>query len=328
MGRYAPLVPRPLPCPAQFPPAMTEPWKAEIEIDEDLVRCELARLRPELREARIERLGDGWDASAWLVDSEWVVRFPRRAMGRDAVENEIHVTPLLAPHLDIPIPVPEWIGSQSETYPYRFVGHRMIPGATGCSLAADDAARGGLAEHLGHALRTLHTIRLETQREADAPLDTLKRANMSRRHGLMRSAIDAMETQRAELALDDVLARAGELCETPPWQGSPVWVHGDLYARHLALAPDGSLAGIIDWGDCHRGDPALDLSLAISFLPSAARGAFRSAYGPIDAHTWSRAHFGALHYGVHLTRFGDATQDAAMSQTGRIALAHAMSSED
>ena len=42
-------------------------WDAELVVDERLVRRLLRRF-PELELASVERLAEGWDRSAWLVD--------------------------------------------------------------------------------------------------------------------------------------------------------------------------------------------------------------------------------------------------------------------
>ena len=70
-------------------------------------------------------------------------------------------------------------------------------------------------------------------------------------------------------------------------------VHGDVYARQLLLDSAGRLAAVIDWGDMHRGDPALDLSIAYSFLPHEARPVFYENYGNIDEDARNRARFRA-----------------------------------
>ena len=69
--------------------------------------------------------------------------------------------------------------------------------------------------------------------------------------------------------------------------------HGDLYARHL-LIDKKKLTGIIDWGDCELGHPAVDLAIAFSFLPPASHDTFKAAYGPINAETWKFARIRAL----------------------------------
>ena len=43
----------------------------------------------------------------------------------------------------------------------------------------------------------------------------------------------------------------------PPWDGQPVWHHGDLDVRNW-LVRDGRIRGVIDWGSMGVGDPACD----------------------------------------------------------------------
>ena len=100
-------------------------------------------------------------------------------------------------------------------------------------------------------------------------------------------------------------------------------MHGDLYARHLLVDEAKALAGVIDWGDVHVGDPALDLSIAFSFLPPAARHTFRQTYGEIDEATWARARFRALHYGAILVEYGANSADLAIKALGEYALQYA-----
>ena len=104
-------------------------------------------------------------------------------------------------------------------------------------------------------------------------------------------------------------------------------MHGDLYARHLLLDENKQLCGVIDWGDTHKGDPALDLGIAFSLLPKAARSPFRQAYGNIDEASWARARFHALHYALALLLYGREVQDVAMCELGRWAIASSFGPE-
>ena len=97
------------------------------------------------------------------------------------------------------------------------------------------------------------------------PGDEIERANMRRRLTMLRERATA-----AGALAEQAMRLAEELAETPRHSGRPCWVHGDLYARHLLLDETRLPSGVIDWGDVHLGDPALDLSVAISFLPPAA----------------------------------------------------------
>ena len=72
-----------------------------------------------------------------------------------------------------------------------------------------------------------------------------------------------------------------------------MFLHGDLHLRHV-LVDDGSLAGVIDWGDCCTGDPSIDLQVAWSMLPPEGREAFFAEYGAVDEDVQSRARVLAL----------------------------------
>jgi aminoglycoside phosphotransferase (APT) family kinase protein len=96
------------------------------------------------------------------------------------------------------------------------------------------------------------------------------------RHWVARFDGDPRVTEEWERAL-----------EAPPWDGPPVWHHGDLDARNW-LVRDGRISGVIDWGSMGVGDPAVDVMVAWKLHSAAARDAFRAALGPDDA-TWARA---------------------------------------
>src|SRR5205807_941090 len=110
------------------------------------------------------------------------------------------------------------------------------------------------------------------------------------------------------------------LAKAAPHNAPPCWVHGDLYSRHLLVNESGMLCGVIDWGDVHLGDPALDISIALSFLPPKARPEFEAAYGPIDETAWDRARFKAIWYGAPLIEYGMDVGDEAIRNAGVDAL--------
>jgi aminoglycoside phosphotransferase (APT) family kinase protein len=81
-----------------------------------------------------------------------------------------------------------------------------------------------------------------------------------------------------------------------PWDGPPVWLHGDLQSGNL-LAASGRLRAVIDFGGLGVGDPACDAMAAWTFLPRATRSVFRAALRVDDA-TWERARGWALSVGL------------------------------
>lgn len=287
-------------------------WTPEIELGPERVRELLAAAFPELDGADVEPLGEGFDNLAVRVAGRWVFRFPRRELGARLFANEVAWLSRHAGRLPMRVPVPERVSGPCLGHPFPFGGYREIVGTTACRANLDESDRAALAAPLGAFLGALHALGVPEVHGGDP----LRRSDV-RRRGL-RAVERAREVPGADVAAVERAVAAG--VASAPWSGRPTWVHGDLYGRHLVV-DRGRLVGVIDWGDVHVGDPAIDLSIGWSFLPSGAHAAFLAAYGlPVDQATWARARAVALDYGAILSAYGASIGDRAAEALGRLAL--------
>lgn len=290
---------------------MTRPWHAEHPITADLARSLIRARFPDVAAERVEPLGSGWDNTAFLVDGTLVFRFPHKPSAAALLETEARVLPRVAPRLPLAVPDPRWIGEPGDAFPWPFVGYALLPGRPACTLALPAEARAAAAPALGEFLARLHAIPT-----AGLPLpgDTLDRTNFRTRMPLLE----------ARLA---VLAERGVIEDAAPWLAlfrrlpdaaparAPALVHGDLYACHLLVDERGAVCGVIDWGDVHAGDRAVDLMLLYAFLPSAARDAFLRAYGAVDARDLRVARLRAAFHSVSLAWFAlERGDDAVLAE--------------
>jgi aminoglycoside phosphotransferase (APT) family kinase protein len=295
------------------------PWEPDVETDAARCTARIQTRFPDLAPARLEALGVGWDNAAYLVNGALVFRFPRRRLAVELLQNELRALPHVAPCLPVPVPAPSHVGTPDEANPYPFAGYPLLPGTTACRVAWTDEGRTALAVPLARFLRALHDAPCDASVRAWAAVDDW-RSDLERR---ARANVERLVRRSPPLEAGEVaraVAASQRLSRTPPWAAPTRWVHGDLYARHLLVDEDRRLVGVIDWGDVHLGDPALDLSIAWSFLPARARPAFLEAYGPVDEATWDRARFRALHYGALLVDYGVKVGDDALLTVGRYAL--------
>ncbi len=253
-------------------------WRPEVVVGEALARALLADQFPELELGAFSLIGEGWDNTAWLVDEQWVFRFPRRTIALPLVARELAVLPALAPQLPLPVPEPVFVGRPDPAYPWPFLGARLVPGVELAVAELDDDGRTALARPLGEFLRALHAAELD----ADLPLDPNRRTDMPFRVARARTMLLELGVgpERTEPIFVDAL-------QLPP-PGPPTLVHGDLHLRH-ALVAGGGLSGVIDWGDVCRADPAIDLVLVWCSLPPGARGVFLAAYGTVSEAALVRA---------------------------------------
>jgi aminoglycoside phosphotransferase (APT) family kinase protein len=197
------------------------------------------------------------------------------------------------------VPLPELRGTPGPGYPWTFAGHRLVPGLTAERADLTEEERSEAAAPLGRFLKVLHSL----------PADQLEGDRIGR--------LDAARL-RKEIR--------GRLPQAPGFIDDPVrdpreevLVHGDLHARQL-LIEAGHLRGVLDWGDAHRGDRAVDLAIAHSFLPRKAHTAFRAAYGPIDAETWKLARLRAVHVSAALLTYAKDVSDVRLAREAEGAL--------
>jgi aminoglycoside phosphotransferase (APT) family kinase protein len=295
------------------------PWTAERSVSPELAR-DLIELRfPALAPVRVESPSEGWDNVAYLVNGSYIFRFPRRGIAAGLIRTEAAVLPVIAPRLPLEVPVPLFAGEPEERFPWPFAGYRRIAGRTACRANLDDEQRRRAAVALGRFLRALHAVPREEADRAGAGPDTLARLDVGKHRGMVTERLDELQAK----GLWDDVRPWREIAEAMPADlppGGPVLVHGDLYARHILVDDQSAPCGVIDWGDVHLGEPALDLSIAHGFLPPAARDAFRAAYGPIDEETWRKARFRALFHTVILLLYGADIGDADLIREARTAL--------
>lgn len=247
-------------------------------------------------------------------------RFPRRRIAAELIEREIAVLPQIASRLPLAISAPSYIGRKSAAYPWVFAGYELISGSTSCSVFLSDRSRAALAEPLARFLRALHDIDPRPLVAAGLPPDEIGRLDHEKR---LRAAQQRAAAFAALGHFEDVSPFLQWLEAHPPRlldEGDRRVVHGDLYARHIVIDDRRVPSGVIDWGDVHLGDPALDIAIAHLILPSNVHAAFRACYGPIDEPTWSAARYRAMYHAFLELEYGLREGDGGMRDSGATAL--------
>jgi aminoglycoside phosphotransferase (APT) family kinase protein len=292
---------------------LPRPWETDHQVTRELARHLIAGQFPSLVPGNLELLGKGWDNTAFLVDGRIVFRFPRKQSAAALLETEARVLPGLAAHLPVPVPLPEWHGQPTEAFPWPFLGHRLIPGETACSRHLSPVERGELAPAIATFLARLHAVPVAS---CALPRDQLDRANFMLRMPLIVERLDLLHAR-------------GVIQEVKPWldlfagtrateePAARAVVHGDLYACHLLVDTDHRLCGVIDWGDVHAGDPAIDLMIVYAFLPASARAPFFEIYGHVAERTRAIARLRAAFHSISVTWYGSELSDGSLLREGR-----------
>jgi len=294
---------------------MSHQWEAEQIIEPPMALQLIKEQFPELAAKTIRLLGAGWDNTAFVIDEELIFRFPRREIALPLLEAEWCALPKLAPRLPVPIPIPQWKGSPTANFPWPFIGYRMIPGFTACYANLPEEERAALAQPIARFLAVLHATPKSEISQCHIPGD-----NRSRIDGtLLTAKIKKNFEELSLLRLLEDKKHLESIVENLQHFRAPIStfvVHGDFYVRHLLVDEQHHLAGVIDWGDIHLGDPAIDLAVAHSFLPAQAHSSFIKAYGEISEDTWALAKLRALYSSTLLVLFGHHSGDPIITREG------------
>ncbi|HKS56849.1 MAG TPA: aminoglycoside phosphotransferase family protein [Steroidobacteraceae bacterium] len=266
---------------------------ADIGIDEALVRSLLCEQHPDLASLPLREIDSGWDNAMFRLGDSLVVRLPRRVAVTHLIEREQEWLPQLAPLLPIPVPAPVRLGRPAQNYSWRW---SIVPWLAGrnadlCEPRADQA------ERLAAFLCALHR-----PAPANAPLNPYRGVPLREREQQMAERVRRLERETTLLS-DDVM-RIYHAAIDVPIDVAPTWLHGDLHAGNL-LVEDGTISGVIDWGDMTVGDRATDLATLWMNLNDrkARENAMRACNGVSDA-TWLRAKGWAVFFGVTLGTSG------------------------
>jgi aminoglycoside phosphotransferase (APT) family kinase protein len=258
----------------------------EVDIDERLVLRLLAEQFPQWAGLPLVRAEPAGTVSAiFRLGEDLAVRLARRHGPTQPADKESEWLPRLGPVVPLEIPVPVARGHPTDGYPWFW---DVVTWVRGESVPVEAIDPIEAAHDLAGFVAALQRVD-----PAGAPAG----------RGIpLRERDEEIRYWLARFRGDPAAGRAWDRALTmPPWDGPPVWHHGDLDARNWVVR-DGRISGVIDWGSMGVGDPACDVMVAWKLHSAEARDAFREAL-PTDDATWERARGWALSQAVAILAY-------------------------
>jgi aminoglycoside phosphotransferase (APT) family kinase protein len=277
------------------------PWHNEYPLDADRVAAILrSDLAGELTVGHVEPLGEGWDFTTFLVDGEWVFRFPKRRQSARQLARERKLLAALAPALaNQPIAIPDYRFSIStpKAFPLAYVGYRVLRGTPLLECDRDALDHTALGRQLGAFL-----ARLESAAPSPRPriyYDPFPSDWIEFRH----------ELSDAKASLPAPIAAACErlLATTPkPDDAPPLFGHCDLGAEHILVDTANSrITAVIDWGDAGWGNRVADLVGLWAWGGDAAVQSTLPTWGHVlSPDDWIRLRLWGVAYAIGSAYYG------------------------
>ncbi len=191
----------------------------------------------------VSLLGAGFDFETYLVNDEWVFRFPNTPNEADALVNENHILNDLS--LPTATPVYEhWLSSPTG-YPMPIAAYRIIRGECMESLDPDSCDTTQLAKDLGKTLQSLHGTNVHHERHT-ANLDDFT----------LREVVGNLNAVTAELPTSEqsTVTQFVERYRHNNKNVRSARIHGDLGVEHVITRAGRYLVGVIDWSNATIGN--------------------------------------------------------------------------
>jgi len=256
----------------------------QVDVDIDIVRGLLSEQRPDLAELPITPVvSTGTVNALFRLGDDLVARLPLREHWEAGIDREWRWIPWLSSRVtSIGLPDPVFKGIANDAFPFTWSIYRWIEGAPYDDDLIDDEA--GAARTLARFVSELRALEI-TPAAPTGGRDPLADLDQDTREGIANAG-SVIDASAAMTVWDQAL-------RTAPWDGAPVWIHGDLLRPNL-IAHAGRLVAVIDYGHIGVGDPATDLIPAWAVFGPTGRAVFRERLDPDDA-TWARGRGIALH---------------------------------
>ncbi|WP_257348388.1 phosphotransferase family protein [Pseudalkalibacillus decolorationis] len=227
---------------------------------EQYLKC-IQSFYPALKTNRVEWNHTGQNNDIVFLNDEWVFRFPKHDQALSSLQTEYEQLAFIRSYISLPIPDPHFVNTDTNTLGQAFFGYRKIHGHPlnpETILEAEPSDRQSIANELVTFLNQLHSIPI-----ADAPGEkvTGNEGFQNWTHlftDIKENLFPHMKPLKRIEVAEHFEAFLGNKTQI---DFSPALIHGDfgstniLYDHHLK-----NLSGIIDFGSCHIGDPAIDFA--------------------------------------------------------------------
>lgn len=257
-----------------------------MNIDIETARHLIDAQFPEYRAMELRPvLSGGTDNTIFRLGDALSARFPKREGVVTQIDTEHDWLPRFST-LPLRIPKPIAKGKPNEVFAFAWSIYDWCPGAALSETGIENWSHA--ANALARFIKALQAQDIQGARLA-GPQNHFRGVPLIERDALTRAAFEGLAD---EFSTSDLTDRWQAALSAAPHSIAPVWLHGDLQGGNILVAED-AISAIIDFGLCGVGDPACDLMVAWSVLPTDVRSLFRDAID-CDEACWARGRGWAL----------------------------------
>lgn len=249
---------------------------------ESLVR-RIKKNFPDVQCKTYKYIDEGWDHQVMIVDDKLVFRFPLDDEYARLLKSEIKILKRLKPLVSITIPDYSHIAAETS-----FAGYPLITGVPlkrkyFDTLSLDD--QDSFAQQLARFLSTIHTLIDQGHNFNEVVLSDMPEWQDEQKLATKKDFTKVLSPEDL-IKVQAILAKVDEVLKLPY---PSVFLHGDVYSRHLLWDKANQRLGLIDFSDMNRGDPAFDFAELYEYGQGFVNKVYNYYTGPKDNTFLQRA---------------------------------------
>lgn len=203
----------------------------------------------------IIKIGAGMDSTAYLMNGNYIFRFPKRAEVRINLQKEIAVLPKIKPFLHVLTPDFQFIPTDAS-----FIGYPKIDGQfldLDVYTSLNPQKQLILQQDIARFLNTIHAFDLNELAESGLQTLDFKAMYQYELEEIQQVVFPILNDKEKDAVIGIFRTY---LNDKNNFNYTPVLLHNDLSNDHILIDNQThTLVGIIDFGDIAIGDPDYDL---------------------------------------------------------------------
>lgn len=218
----------------------------------------------------LEEVNIGWSSRIYILNGEYAIKLPKTKSGSREVEKEMKITHAIRALL--PVAVPRYVsmmhGGPQDAYAYMFIPGTMLTRKPlehngknfDPTTVPDRSLYVSIQKQLSGILAAIHGIGISVVRDTLQEFDgetwsetyTLLGAKFSKS---LSKAFPGRARLEAETLLENIISSISSS------RFAEKFIHGDFGGWNILFDENsGKITGLLDWGDCRLGDPAVDFT--------------------------------------------------------------------
>jgi aminoglycoside 2''-phosphotransferase len=210
---------------------------------------------PEFTISTIDKIGEGENSLAFLINQNFIFRFPKREEVKEQLAKEIATLPQISPLLNLEVPHFHYVAKN-----LNFAGHKLIAGqpfSNKMYYSFGKTTQRSIQQSLVLFLSQLHAIDLSALSDSRLPIMNLEDEYTENFIDTQQLIFPHLPTKTRE-TISEIFT--SYLKHPDSFKYKPTLVHNDFSTDHILADPaKKEISGIIDFGDMAIGDPNYDL---------------------------------------------------------------------